>query len=268
MKGFAHHLAYDFKAGIKDKTLMLMNYLFPLGFFLLVSLFMSKINPFFNEIMIPGMILFAIMSSTLLSLPGTIISNREAGIFRSFRVNGVPSYALIIIPILGCLFHTALASGLITLGGIFLYDGKAPLNWGWFLALFLITSLTLSSLGVLIGIVAQSSRAGILIAQAFYLPSVLLGGLMVPEAAIPEDLRAVASLLPATHSIRAFNIFAMADAPISGTLAVPLIVLLTSTLINILLAFLLFQWDTKPTYKGRNLLALLAFCPYIISIFF
>ena len=33
MKGFISHLAYDFKSGIRDKTLMLMNYIFPLGFF-------------------------------------------------------------------------------------------------------------------------------------------------------------------------------------------------------------------------------------------
>jgi len=123
MRGFTHHLVYDFKTGVRDKTLMLMNYLFPIGFFLLVGLFMTKINPLFNEIMIPGMILFIIMSTTLLILPGTMVAQRNAGIYRGFRVNGVPAGSLIVIPLLGCLLHTALSSGSLPWGVYFSSTG-------------------------------------------------------------------------------------------------------------------------------------------------
>lgn len=266
MKGFISHLAYDFKSGIRDKTLMLMNYIFPLGFFFIVGLFMTRINPLFTEIIIPGMVLFALMSSALLTIPGTMVDQREAGVYRGFRVNGVPAASLIVIPILGCLFHTTLACGIITIGSIHIYGGLAPLNWGWFVIVFLITALALNSLGILIGIVSQNPRASVLIAQAFYIPSMLLGGLMVPESMMPENLKAIASLFPATHGVRAFSSLAFSAEGFSLTAFLPLLILLLSLIINLALSFALFQWDRKPERKGRLFLSAAALIPFCAGV--
>ena len=266
MSGYLYHLAYDFRTGVRDKTLMFMNYIFPIGFFLLVGLFMTRINPAFVDIMIPGMILFAIMSATLLSLPSTLIAQREAGILRSFRVNGVPAGALITIPVLGCVFHTALASILVTAGGALLYGGRAPVAWGWFVFVFFLATLTHATLGILIGIVAGSSRAGTLLAQAVYLPSVLLGGLMVPEELIPESLRLVASFLPAAQAIRGFDAFAMGGAAAGRLPGLPLVVLTASIVVNLCLCFYLFRWDSRSDRRRPVLLALLALLPFAASV--
>ena len=37
MKAFINHFAFEFKTGIRDKNLLLLNYLFPLGFYVLIS---------------------------------------------------------------------------------------------------------------------------------------------------------------------------------------------------------------------------------------
>jgi ABC-2 type transport system permease protein len=265
MKGFVYHAVYDFKTGLRDKTLMLMNYLFPLGFFLLVGTFMTKINPFFAEIMVPGMLLFALMSSSLLSLPGTLVTSRESGVYRSFRVHGIPSYSLITIPIIGNLFHAAIVCALITAGSTWFFGGVLPVYWGWFVIVFILSALCLSTLGMLIGIVSQSSRATVLIAQAFYLPSVLLGGLMVPADQLPASLTAVASLFPATHAIRAFSYYAYAKTPTAAVVANPLLVMVAGIIINTVLCFTLFQWDTRPIGRKRLLFALLSLAPFVVS---
>ena len=265
MKGFMYHAIYDFKTGVRDKTLMLMNYLFPLGFFLLVGMFMTKINPYFVETMVPGMLLFALMSSSLLSLPGTLVTSREAGVYRNFRVHGIPSYSLIIIPIIGNLFHAVIVCTLITAGSFLLFGGTLPVDWGWFVVVFMLAALCLSTLGMLIGIVSQSSRASVLIAQAFYLPSVLLGGLMIPGDQLPASLSPVASLFPATHAIRAFTQQAYARVPAVGVAGSPLLVLVASIIINLVLCFALFQWDVRPIGRKRLLFALLALAPFAAS---
>lgn len=265
MKGFVYHAIYDFKTGIRDKTLMLMNYLFPLGFFLLVGMFMTKINPYFAEIMVPGMLLFALMSSSLLSLPGTLVTSREAGVYRSFRVHGIPSYSLITIPMIGNLFHAAIVCTLITAGSSLFFGGALPVDWGWFVVVFILSALCLSTLGMLIGIVSQSSRASVLIAQAFYLPSVLLGGLMIPADQLPASLNTIASLFPATHAIRAFTQYAYVNAPAMVLAVNPLLVLMASILINLVLCFALFQWDVRPVGRKRLLFALLAMAPFALS---
>ena len=47
MTAFLHHLAYDFRTGLRDKTQMLMFYLFPLFFYAMMGLLMGKVNPTF-----------------------------------------------------------------------------------------------------------------------------------------------------------------------------------------------------------------------------
>ncbi len=266
MNGYVSHLLYDFNTGIRDKSLMLMNYLFPIGFFLMVGAFMPRINPDFLHIMVPGMIIFAVMSGTLLTVPFTLIGQRETAILRSFRVNGVPAHALITIPVVACVIHMAVAAAILTAGSGLLYGARTPVNWFWFAGVFMLTTLSFATIGVLIGVVANSTRDGTLLAQAIYLPSVLLGGLMVPEALLPEGLRAGASILPATHAMRAFNSLALAGEPLSTATILPIAVLAASVAINLALCFALFRWDSAPLDRRRRLIVLAAAAPFAVSI--
>jgi len=263
MSGYAHHLAFDFRSGIRDSTLMLMNYLFPIGFFVMIGLFMPTINPAFLEIMIPGLIVFAVMSGTLMTIPATLVDQRNAGIFRSYRVNGVPAVSLITIPVLGALVHMVLVSAALTAGGSLIFGAVAPTRWGWFAAIIVLVTLSHATLATLIGITARSSRAATLLTQAVFVPSVLLGGLMVPAGLLPEGIARVASLLPATQAMRAFNALAMGGGAPDAAI-VPIVVLASSVLINLLLSSALFEWNAQ-TGGRRNLIALIAVVPFAVA---
>ena len=47
MTAFINHFSFEFRTGIRNKQLLLMNYLFPLGFFLMMGFVMAGINPLF-----------------------------------------------------------------------------------------------------------------------------------------------------------------------------------------------------------------------------
>ena len=100
MTAFARHFSFEFRTGVRNRTLLLMNYLFPLGFYLMMGFVMPQINPLFLESMLPAMVTFAILAATLLGLPDPLVSAREAGIFRSYKINGVPSGSIVTIPAL------------------------------------------------------------------------------------------------------------------------------------------------------------------------
>jgi len=91
MNAFIQHFLFEFRTGIRNKNLLLLNYLFPLGFYLMMGLVMVELNPTFRENMIPAMIIFAILSATLLGIPDPLVNAREKGIFRSYKINGIPS---------------------------------------------------------------------------------------------------------------------------------------------------------------------------------
>ena len=69
MNAFANHFSFEFRTGMRNKTLLLMNYLFPLGFYLLMGSIMTQINPLFLDTMIPAMVVFAILAATCWACP-------------------------------------------------------------------------------------------------------------------------------------------------------------------------------------------------------
>jgi ABC-2 type transport system permease protein len=117
--------------------------------------------------------------STLLGLPNPVVDSREAD-FPSFKINGVPALSIVTIPILTSMVHfagfhhhhndryTILQGGCSNQLGIFHLDPVLTANHGKY--------------RMLIGVVSPNSRSIVLFSQAIFLPSMILGGLMVPPA--------------------------------------------------------------------------------------
>jgi len=268
MTAFFHHLSYDFRTGLRDRSLLLMNYLFPLVFYAMMGALMTGVNPAFTETLIPAMIVVAIMSGGLLSLPNPVVGSREAGIFRSFKINGVPALSIITIPVVSSLLHVTLISAVITLTAGPFFKASQPVDLGYFVLVGLLATFAMAGAGMLIGVISSNARSTVLLAQLIFLPSMMLGGLMMPTSSLPETLRRIALALPATHAMNAWNALAMGKtAFVDPTWS--LLVLLSGGLIAFGLAALLFNWDSR-NRQGRlpNAVALLAFVPYILSVIF
>lgn len=265
MTAFFHHFMYDFRVGLRDKSLLLMNYLFPLGFYILMGLLMTGLNPTFAPTMIPAMLLVAMMASTLLGLPNPVVESREAGIFRSFKINGVPAFSIVTIPILSSFVHIILVSVLITFTAGPFFKAGIPAHWGYFVLILFISAFTLASLGMLIGVVSPNSRSIVLFSQSIFLPSMILGGLMIPSDMLPPALYRISLLLPTTHAMNAWRGLAF-ELPTPFAPGWGLLVLLSSGLIAFILAVYLFNWDNNNRRTGHSpLLALAAFIPYVLA---
>lgn len=264
MKAFALHFSYEFYAGLRNRTLLLMNYLMPLGFYLVAGGMMTQINPFFAWQLIPAMVLFAILSGVILGLPNPLVEAREAEILRSYRINGVPAASLLAVPALSTALHMILVAIVITATAPLIFQSPAPSGWLAFTAIFLLFLFTCSGLGSLIGVISANSRATVLWSQLIYLPSILLGGLMVPMEQLPDTFIKIGHLLPAAYAMQAFEGLAYGREalyqPLWGVL-----ILFAGGLASFGLAFYLFSWDSRndDTRRGHPALAALALLPYL-----
>ena len=187
MSALAVHFAFQFRSMLRSPAQMLLSYLFPLAFYAFMGLVMTEINPGFRDDLLPSMTIFAVLTGALLGLPGPLVDEREAGIYRAYRVNGVPAAAVLAMP--------ALTLGLPCpdRGVTGRRHGRAALrrpghlragaHWRlppcWAPRCSPHSARSSASC-------RQSSRATVLLAQAIFLPSMLLGGLMVPLEALPE----------------------------------------------------------------------------------
>jgi ABC-2 type transport system permease protein len=266
MTAFAHHFAFEFRTGVRNKMAMFLNYVFPLGFYLMMGFIMPGLNEYFQDVIIPAMVTFAVLAVTLLGLPEPLVDGREKGVFRSYKINGVPVSSILFIPALTTAVHLIIVSAIIVVTAPILFDAAVPTNWINFGVTFLALVSACTGLGVLIGVVAPDSRASILLSQLVFVPAMLIGGMMIPYDVLQDVVAKVAQLLPATHAMNAFKGLAMgetADFSPEGSI----LVLLASGLAAFGLAYYLFSWDRKNSdRRGHPLLAILALLPFVVGI--
>jgi ABC-2 type transport system permease protein len=267
MTAFATHFAFEFKTGLRNGSLLLMNYLFPLGFYAMMGLIMVQINPGFKDIIIPAMVVLASMSSMVLGLPSPMVEMREAGVFRSFKINGVPALSILVIPALTTMFHALIVTAIICATAPVLFKGAVPSNWLAFALITLVTVFTYGAIGMLIGVISNSARATVFYSQIIFLPSMLLGGMMMPLSILPASVRPFAGLLPTTHIMQAFTGWAFGMETVFNPLSSTIIVF-SSGVLAFGLAVYLFNWDSKnKARRGHPLMALIALLPYVIGMF-
>ncbi len=212
------------------------------------------------------MVVFAAMTGTILGLPNPIVESREAGIYRSFKINGVPAPSILAIPALTPVFHSIIVATIITLTAPTLFKGLAPANWTSFALLTVLMAFPCGAIGALIGVISSNTQVTVLWSQSIFLPSMLVGGMMLPVSLLPESIRPFSLLLPTTHAMQAFQGLAYGQQTVINP-AVSVGVLLTSGLLAFGLAIYLFNWDSRnQSRRGHPLLALLFLVPYLVSI--
>jgi ABC-2 type transport system permease protein len=266
MSAFINHFAFEFKTGLRNSNNLLMNYLFPLAFYAMMGLIMTRINPGFNQVLIPAMVVFATMASSILGLPSPLVELREAGVFRSYKINGVPAVSILIIPALTTIFHALIVSTVITLTAAPLFGGVVPVKILPFILITLLVAFNFGAIGALIGVISANSRATVLWSQLVFLPSMLIGGMMIPINMLPQAAQPLTALLPSSHAMQAYLGLAYGQTTIFNP-TICIYVLLVSLILAFSLAIYLFNWDSKnQTRRGHPLMALLILIPYITAI--
>jgi ABC-2 type transport system permease protein len=266
MTAFLNHLSFEFRSGIRNKQLLFLTYLFPIVFYLMMGFIMADINPLFLETLIPAMVVFAIMAAMLLGIPDPLVNAREKGIFRSYHINGVPSISILTIPAVSTSVHLLMVSALIAVTAKPLFEAPLPSSWPNFILVGFGLMVAMAGISVLIGVVSPSTNVQLMASQLIFIPSMLVGGLMLPHGMLPGGAQALAKLFPATHAMNAFNGLAMGlEADFSAW--VSLSVLFSGGMLAFALAVLLFSWDSRnETRRAHPAWALLALAPFATSL--
>ena len=263
MTAFINHFSFEFKTGLRNRNLLVTNYLLPLVFYVMMGFVMVEINPQFAAVLIPAMVVFTMMVSTMIGMPPPLTEAREAGVYRSYKINGVPAISILTIPVLTTVFHALIVSTIIALTGGSVFDGVLPENWLAFASITLLIGITFGAIGALIGVVSASTTSAVMLSQLIFIPSILLGGMMIPLEVLPESVRWLSALFPATYAMEAFNGLAYGRETIIDP-AAAVTILGISMVLSFTLAVYLFNWDShNSTRKGNPLLALLAAVPFV-----
>ena len=198
MKAFLYGVFLQWKLDLRSRTLLIACYIVPLAFFAVMGGVFTSILPDARQTLVQSMTIFGATMGALIGLPPTLVEIYGGDICKVYRVNGVPSWLGLVLCNLSAFIHLLIMSAVLYVAAPAIFNAALPANlWRHFgaLAVFLAASLALSSA---LGLAARDPARSSVFSILAFLPSVLLSGIMFPTALLPDALRALGKLFPAT----------------------------------------------------------------------
>lgn len=149
---------------------------------------------------IPTLVSMLITISAVLSLVAIISIYREGGILKRLRATPLRPWTILSAHVLVKLLLTAVTMAAMVLAGrrYFAIDAGVPLVK--FTIALLISTLSILSVGFIIASIVPTARFAQPIGAVIVYPMLGLSGLFVPIESLPPVLRAIARVLPLSHS--------------------------------------------------------------------
>lgn len=216
MKALGKQLIIQLRMDARDKGTLLVFYIVPLLFYAVMGAVFSAVTPAMKQTLAASMAIFSVTMGALIGLPPTLVKMREAGVLRAYRVSGIPGVSVLLSLGASALIHLSVVSLLISFSAPLLFGAGIPQQIGGYAAALLLLLICSVALGLLIGVTASSQAAAMMLAQAVFLPSMMLSGIMFPAGLLPAPLMYAGRVLPATHAMHAFSGLAYGLAPEIG----------------------------------------------------
>jgi ABC-2 type transport system permease protein len=251
------------RLALRNRAFIFFSLIFPLIFlFLFLGLF-ARSNVAAVPYMLASVLAITVMGS-FWGLSVQLVTFREQGILRRFRVAPVGPGALLLSSILSNYILTlpTVAIEFELARGIFHMQG-----WGNLGGIFLLVTLgivTFAALGLIIASVTNSTQETQVINQILWSAFLFLSGATLPLPMLPVWLQRFALFLPATYLVTGFERVMVARVGISQ-IGPEIIALSVSAAMAFFLSQQLFRWEPEEKVGPRaKALATATIVPFLL----
>ncbi len=202
MSALIYGIRLQFRMDIRSRTLLVTCYLVPLLFFAVMGGIFTSLMPEAKDTLIASMTVIGVSMGALIGVPPSLLEIYGTDIRKMYRVGEAPRFFGLISLVILAFVHLMIMSGLILAIAPAAFDAKLPKNIGLYfakLSLFLIVSLALSCV---LGLAVKNQAKLTMLSQVFFLPSILLSGIMFPSRLLPFALERAGKLSPAAWGYR------------------------------------------------------------------
>lgn len=197
MKAIFYGLYIQFKIDIRSKSLFITCYLVPLLFFAIMGGIFTALIPETENSLIASMIVMGVSMGALIGVPPAIAEIYGTDIKKMYQANGIPIYYGIVTLTISAFFHLMIMSLIIMLVAPIAFHSNVPSNLLLFLgtlSIFILVSLCISCV---LGLAVKEQAKLTMISQLFFLPSIMLSGIMFPIDYLPEIFQNIGKIFPA-----------------------------------------------------------------------
>lgn len=228
MKAFCYGVFLQWKLDLRNKGIWLTYYAVPMVFFAFMGGVFTSIDPTAKNTLIPSMTVFGVSMGALIGAPHSLVAFYGGGIKKAYQAGGIPLWTPIINNLISAFFHLLIMSVLIFLIAPPLFGAKQPEHLDVYflsIALLVLASVALSTL---LGVSVKSTGKLSMLSQIFFLPSIILSGIMFPVGMLPEALAVFGKAFPAAW---AFQLMQEDAVSFSGVLPIFIITAAAAVLV-------------------------------------
>lgn len=198
MKAFLYGIILQWKLDIRSKTLLITCYIVPLLFFALMGNIFIYTMPEAKSTLIQTMTIFGVTMGAFIGLPPSLVEIYGSDIKKVYKANGVPLYLGLVLTTISAFLHLFIMSLIIYLIAPIAFQAQLPSNpiiYFNSLMIFIAVSLSFASI---IGLAVKDQTKTSMFSILYFLPSILLSGIMFPINLLPSSLELIGKLFPAS----------------------------------------------------------------------
>jgi imidazolonepropionase-like amidohydrolase/ABC-type multidrug transport system permease subunit len=265
MKPYLTHIRTSLALTMRDRTVLVFNYFFPLIFFFIFGFIMHADQGGVIVQIVTMVLTIGILGSGFFGAGMRTVMDREANILRRFKVAPISAAPILVSQmVVGLVVYLPVAVLMLALAH-FLYRMPVPENLGSLTIFIVIGVCAFRAMGSIIGAVANSMQESQIIIQLLYFPMLFLGGATIPVSAMPDWLQTVAQFIPSSYLSLGLNGILQAHESIWQNRGAAAALLLTA-FVGTFLAVKLFRWEKEEKMKSSaKAWLILVLAPFIAA---
>ena len=255
MRGLSQQLAVSLRLYFRNRMAMLYGYLFPTVFLIAFwVLYRYERVPLVRHM--GELLTVTILGGACFGLATTLVSERERGVWRRFKLVPIPTGTLVVSTVVAR-YVLLVTAGLLQLVLALLAGMPWPAHPFDLWVAFTCASFAFLGLGLVIAMLADNVPAVQALGQSIFLPMLIIGGVAVPLTALPDWAQRISAFFPGRYAVEAIQAAVNGGGTrASGFNLIALIVIGTAAC---LAGGRMFRWDAQQrfrTSRGKGWLAL------------
>lgn len=198
MKAFLYGVALQWKLDIRSKTMLITCYMVPLVFFLFMGGIFTSINPEAKYTLIQSMTVFGVSMGAFIGLPPPLVEIYGSDIKNVYKTNGVPLYMGAATNFISAFIHLMIMSIIIFFTAPVIFKASVPPNLLVYFTSLAVFTCSALGIGSFLGLLIKNSSKLTMLSQIFFLPSIMLSGIMFPIDMLPEALEYFGRIFPSS----------------------------------------------------------------------
>jgi ABC-2 type transport system permease protein len=246
MNALLTHLGVSLRLHFRNKMALLYGYLFPLIFLVAFwVLYRHERIPLLRHM--GELLTVAVLGGACFGLPTSLVSERERGVWRRYRLSPVPTWVVVVSTMIAR-YLIVLSAGLLQLAAALALGMTLPEHPFALWVAFTLVAFAFIGLGLVIATLADTVPAVQALGQCIFLPMLIIGGVAVQLASLPLWAQHVSAFFPGRYAVEALQ------ASVSGRgFAGSRFSLLALGLIGVagcLAGAKLFRWDAQQRFAN------------------